>query len=333
MGQWFGGRSVPTGAIRAVGVAPQFRAKGIATHLLSSVLEELRRDGIVSSTLYPATQPLYRRAGFELAGTRQGYSVPAHALSVQDRALELRTIERSDQDAIREVYAARARRTAGNLDRNSWLWQRILEPAPWGKPAHGFLVMRGGRVEGYAVYSQAVGDTLHNSHALEVVDWAILTPEAARRLLTFLCDHRSMVNSVNFFGAPADPLTYLLTEQKYSARDRNDWMLRIVDVRGALEARGYPAGVEAELHVEVNDDILTQNQGRYILAVGDSRGRVREGGRGDLSVDIRGLATMYTGYLSPTELLATGRIEGPQRDVDLAGAIFAGPCPWMPDVF
>ncbi len=333
MGQWFGGRSVPMGAVRAVGVAPEYRASGIASGLMRAALEELYRDGVPLSVLYAATQPVYRRPGFELAGMRLSYRLPTRGIDVRDRALELRRIEPSDHEAIHEAYAERARRTSGNLDRSPWSWQRILDPPPWNKKTHGFLVTREGRVEGYVVYTQQAGDTLENSHRLDATDLVVLTADAGRRLLTFFADHRSMVENVTFRGSPADPLLYLLAEQECTIASRIDWMLRIVDVRGALEARGYPAGIEAELHLCIEDDVLAQNARRFVLEVSDGGGQVREGGEGCLRIDVRGLAPLYTGHLSPVELKAIGHVDGPDRDMDIAGTVFAGPAPWMPDVF
>ena len=48
-------------------------------------------------------------------------------------------------------------------------------------------------------------------------------------------------------------------------------MLRIVDVAAALEARGYPAGLEAQLELEVEDELLAWNHGRLRLSVADGR--------------------------------------------------------------
>ena len=64
MGQWFGGRSVPMAAIRAVGVTPEHRAGGVASQMMRSALEETHQEGIPLSVLFPATQPVYRRPGF-----------------------------------------------------------------------------------------------------------------------------------------------------------------------------------------------------------------------------------------------------------------------------
>jgi predicted acetyltransferase len=60
---------------------------------------------------------------------------------------------------------------------------------------------------------------------------------------------------------------------------------------------------------------------------------VREGGRGDVRVDIRALAVLYAGHLSPMELKVIGYIDGPGEQVAATARFFAGPSPWMPDVF
>lgn len=333
MGQWFGGNSVPTGCVRAVGVAPQHRAAGVASRLMRTALEELQRDGVPLSALYPATQPVYRRAGYEQAGMRLTYSLPTRGIDLRYRSLEVRAIEPSDHDAIRQVYAERAARTLGNLDRNSWLWQRIFESTPWGKPAHGFLVTRDERIEGYLVYTQQEGDILEHANALDLIDLVVLTPDAGRRLLAFLSDHRSMVGKVTFQAGPTDPVLLLLAEQEWSIARRIDWMLRIVDVRGALAARGYPAGIRAELHLDVKDDVLAQNARQLVLAVDDGQGQVRDGGRGRVTIDVRGLAALFTGHVSPFDLRAAGYVDAPDGDLETAGLIFGGPAPWMPDIF
>ena len=333
MGQWFGGKSVPMAGIRMVAVAPEHRAGGIGSQLMRATLEELHREGVPLSTLYPATQPVYRRPGFEQAGTRLCYRIPTRGIDLRDRTLTLRKITESDMPQVREVYARRAKRTAGNLDRSEWLWARIFDPPSWVSPTYGYLTERAGKIEGYLVYSQKQDTASAHDNEVMVVDFVALTADAGRRLLTFLADHRSVAEHVSFCGAPADPLLYLPSEQTFKVTDRLDWMLRLVDVRAALTARGYPAGLTAELHLDVRDDVLPANNGHFVLHVADSRGQVAKGGRGELCIDVRGLAALYSGHLSPGELQATGYLEGSESAAACAGSVFAGPAPWMSDIF
>jgi predicted acetyltransferase len=110
-------------------------------------------------------------------------------------------------------------------------------------------------------------------------------------------------------------------------------MLRIVDVVKALEKRGYPNGVQAELHLEVKDDLITENNGKFILTLANGRTEVTKGGKSELQLDISGLAPLYTGLLSAQKLQLMGKLEGSPTAINTANQIFAGTSPWMPDFF
>ncbi len=333
MGQWFGGQSVPMAAVRVVGVAPEHRGTGVATLLMQALMKELHRDGVPISTLYPATEPVYRRAGFEQAGVRLTYRLPVQAIDVRDRVVPLRRIEDPDRDAVRMAYAARAARTAGNLDRNDWAWQRTFSPVGTPQNTHGYLVEQDGQIGGYVVYAQKQGERIAHAHELVLTDFVALTLEAGRRLLTLFSDHQSMVDTITWYGAPADPITYVLGDQRWKLVDRLDWMLRIVDVRGALEARGYLPDIAGEVHLDVQDDVLPQNNRRFVLEVAESHGHVREGGHGDVRIDVRGLAVVYSGHLTAVELKTTGYVDALDDDLRAMTSLFTGPSPWMPDIF
>ena len=75
MGQFFGGSSVKSAGIAAVTTSPAYRGQGHALALMQQVLVELRGRGCAMSSLYPATWHLYRRCGYELAGSRSKVEV------------------------------------------------------------------------------------------------------------------------------------------------------------------------------------------------------------------------------------------------------------------
>ncbi len=331
MGQWFGGKSVPMAGVRPVGVAPEYRSSGAATVLLRKAPNEFHQDGFPLSGLYPATQPVYRRAGYEQGGNKTRYKMPLAAIDVRDRTLGMRRATEEDHELIRELYTRRAQQTSGNLDREQLLWNRVLRPQRG--TAYAYLVTRGDEAEGYVVYVQERVPNTFNAD-MYLLDVVALSADAGRRILTFLADHRSVVENVIWNGAPAEPLFYLVANQSHKVEEYWKWMLRVVDVRSALEGRGYAPGVEAEVRLEVHDDVLPWNAGRWVLEVSGGEGRVREGGDGGLRLDVRGLASLYTGHLSPYELQATGLLEAwDPRDLASAALIFAGPTPWMPDMY
>ncbi len=328
-GQWFGGRAVPMTGVAAVAVAPEFRARGTATQLLQAVLAELYEKEVPLSTLWPATQPLYRRVGYETAGMLCDVVAPAAALHLHDRTLPLRAAGPDDEAEIRSVYARWAAHNPGALDRNAFNWERVHVFRE--QPTRGYVVGEPGRVEGYTfTYPETVGPMRHDLRVHELV---ALTPVAAKCLLTFFADQRSVRQQVWWRCGPCDPLLALLPEATYTVSCRSPWMLRMVRVPKALEARGYPAGVRGELHLNVRDDCLPGNNARFTLEVAEGRGQVRPGGRGSFDIDVRGLAAMYSGFRSPQDLLLLGQAIAPEPELDLAASIFAGPMPVMRDLF
>jgi predicted acetyltransferase len=329
MGQWFGGRSIPMVGIGGVGVDPQERASGLASALMRSVVEELHASGYGLSTLYPATQPVYRRVGYELAGSGIDYSTSAKTIDVRDRSLAVELCDPIDVELLTRLYSERARRGNANLDRSEKFWKRIVDNPK--RDAYCYVVGDASAPEGYVVFRQVSEKGW--SYDLVLRDVVALTAPAGRRLWTFFADHRSFAGKVKWTGGPGDPLTYHLREQDWAVDRDFKWMLRIVDVERALGERGYPAELTTELHLAVTDDILPANNASFVLHVSNGKGEVTRGGRGSVHIDIRGLAPLFTGFLSAPELKGTGYIEGPDEDIARATAIFAGPAPWLADFF
>ena len=326
MGHYFGGQSVRAGGITAVGVAPDQRGSGVGRWMLQQSLEELHRQGVPIATLYPATTAFYRRTGFERAAQRLLYDVPLAEIGVRDYSLEAVPAGPSEYAAIKQLYVQQAIRTSAFIDRPEFYWNSILEPKD--KRVYSFIVQHDGVPEGYVIFAHAAwGETL------KVSDIVALTPAAGRRLLTLLADHRSMTETMRLPGGPNDTLLFLMPEQKQKVGASLDLMLRIVDLVGALTARGYPAGVSAELQLDVRDEVLPWNNGRFIVTIADRRARVRSGGDGRVRLHVRDLATLYSGYLTPQELQAASNLAASQADLATAAQIFAGPRPWTPDMF
>jgi predicted acetyltransferase len=334
MGQWLGSQRIPMAGIASVGVLPEYRGTGVAIKLLTQMLKELQAKGIPLSTLYAATQRPYRRVGYEQAGTSCQWELSLNEIelgmpqsSIRDiRALPMQPVASLKPEVFQSLYQQRAIANNGNLDRNSTMWKLVLEPPQ--QTTYGYLIGSQTQPEGYIIFNQT------QDYQLAIRDWVVLTPQAGCRLWVFLADHRSILEKVKWYGRANDPLLLLLSEQISSIKSLDRWMLRIVDVPKALEMRGYPTSVEAELHLEIEDDILPENNGKFVLSVSGGRGKVTPGGQGDLQLDIRGLAPLYTGLFTPHQLQLAGQISAKDvSSIDVAAQLFTGSEPWMPDKF
>jgi len=330
MSQWFGGRSVPCGGYAAVAIAPEYRQRGAAKHMLMHTLQELRHQNVPLAALYPTSQAVYRAVGFEQAGSRCHYELDVKHIGLGERSLTAKRVPSTDATPFAELHRRRAQQENGNLERSPGLWDRLLVNQ-FNQPQYAYVVEENGQPSGYLFYY--LDDAGHSRPAkIWVRDWCALTAGAARRLWTLLADHGSVVETVNWFGPENDPMLALVAECQPSKMRLQRWMLRITDVASALQQRGYP-GVSGELHLEVTDTLIAENSGRYVLKVADGNPSVERGGGGELKCGIRGLAPLYTGLFRPAVLAQLGWITGTPEALAMAAKLFGGSEPWMGEYF
>jgi predicted acetyltransferase len=332
MGQFFGGRRVPMAGVAVVGIRPEHRGGGTATTLMQAAVRELHEQGVALSTLYPATVPLYRRAGYELAGHRFEIRLLLKQMELDERDLAVRRANEHDQPARNDLYRSIAQHRDGYLDRSEFIWKRVESQR--GEAAQGFIAAQlgSGRIEGYVYYLQK--ESPDAAYMLLLTDVVAGTAGAGRRLLTLLQDHRSMADVAMWFSGPADPLLSLLSERTYRMSLRDHWMMRITHAKSALEARGYPRSLRAQLHLDLRDEVIPANSGQFTVEIEDGRATARHGGRGTMRLDVRGLASLYSGFRTPRDLIMVGQLDCTD-DAMLADAAtaFAGSPPAMTDMF
>ncbi|MCA9292556.1 MAG: GNAT family N-acetyltransferase [Phycisphaerales bacterium] len=331
MGQYFGGRAAPMLGIAGVAVPPEARGRAIAKSLMEACLREGRARGFAISTLFAATQKLYRAAGYEQAGFTCALRLAASRLDIRERALQVRALSRDDLPEMKRVWKTMAAPMNGQLDRVPYIWHRVFDRRTDVATGLG-IVGEGGALEGYLWYTQSPG-ARGERYSVDVSDLAASTPRALRRILSLLASMASTVEDITLLCGPHHPLLYVLGEQRYDLRRRDYWMTRIIDVKNALESRGYPVGIKCDLHFDINDPVFAENTGAFTLHIEDGKGHVARGGNGLIQLEIKALAPLYTGFMSPHELALGGSIKGDASQLALAACAFAGPAPSMNDVY
>jgi predicted acetyltransferase len=321
MAQRFRGRDVPLAGVAGVGVAPHARGQGAARALMDAVLREQSERGVALAGLYPATQALYRRSGYEQAGRRVQYELPLASLSGFHFECPVAPVPEADRDRIVERY----RPAHGNLARTPAIWERIFDGP--GVRRHAWTIGE----QGYVVLQHSPdGDPRFD---LDVLDLRAPDGPTLRTLLAFFGGHRSLATNVRWFGEPDDPLLCFAPEPTWRTCQDQRWMLRIVDLRAALEARGWPEDAAGALHLRVDDPLLSRNHGRFVLEVEGGRAALRPGGAGRLALPAGSLGPLYSGFLSASTLAAWERAEGDPASLALADRLFAAPSPWMREMY
>ncbi|MBL8859861.1 MAG: GNAT family N-acetyltransferase [Planctomycetes bacterium] len=331
MGQWFGGKRVSCAGIAAVGVLPEHRGAGHARTLMSNLVHELHTRQIALSCLYPSTLSLYRSVGYAVAGAR--FEMRAGTASLIDARDTLRVVRLAsvDDDALRACQSEAAARGNGQLARPPALWRRVADHR--GEARDGYAVLdEHGHMRGYTWFARrATNESLW--HDLAASDLVVLDLAAARTLGTFFHRHRTTARAVVWYGGADDPFFAAIPDVGAAQKLASPWMLRIVDVVRALEARGYAQGLQASVHLEIEDALIAENRGRFALSVADGAARVTSGGTGAVRLDITDLAAIYSAHSTAETRARFGRLRGPAGDVAVLSSLFAGAAPSMSDMF
>ena len=266
---------MPMAGVAGVKVAPEERGRGVGTAMMAAVLEQISDRGFPVSVLFPTTAPLYRAAGWELAGRRYEAVLEARsllALASPDRLIaggvgpaaheapKVRRATPADGAAIVEVEGLvhEQLRSCGPDTREPWMVADRLDD----EDRFAYLAD-----DGFLSYRWAdEGDEI-------VVDELIAaSPATARAWWQILASHATMASRIRACVAPDDPVTWLTRDPDAEIRQTEAWMLRVVDGPAAIAARGYPSGAAVSVRVDLVDAARPANSGRWALEVSAGAG-------------------------------------------------------------
>ena len=320
--QWWGGRQVANGGVAGVVVAPEYRGRGVGSLLMRAVLDRCAKKGYPLTSLYPATTVLYRRLGYEFAGSRHLYTFQAADLrTLGGNGTAVRKAGRDDADLFLELAGKvhEARRSNGPL-----VWPRE-QVESWLEDENCFAYVA---EDGFVVYKWS-------DRELAVEELIAGSEETARALWATVGSGASIAKTVEACCPPFDAI-HLMAEHEATGKSwQNRWMLRLVDAPAALAERGFPDGVVLEADLRIDDPELPANTGDWHLSVshGSARLTAAEPSSDALRLGPRGLAALYAGTPLAT-LRGAGLAAGGAVPADAAfDAAFGGPAPYMLDDF
>ncbi len=329
--QWLGGCSVSMGGIGDVAVTPQARGKGIAGRLLTESLHRMVDMGHAISVLYPSTATLYRSYGWEFTGL---YSWAQIAAVDADLEGSPNVVKLDQHDSrLRPLYDQAAMRHNGWLDRNDYQWESIwhsFKNTPMPSSLYG--IERGDEL--VAVVGYCYSKPSNEPFDLNVRLCFALDGAALADALTFLSRHNTMASKIELLY-PAHELQLSIAHGQRLIEHRHEpWMLRLVDTTAAIAARGFPSGLDATIELNVFDEQLERNAGRFVLTVRGGSGSLEPGGSGEVSIDVTDFAALYSGFADAGFLANAGRLAGAERDdIEALRLAFCGPNPTLVNYF
>jgi predicted acetyltransferase len=333
--QWFGGRAVPCGGVAAVTVMPDQRGSGLARRMLAETATAMRAAGQPISALYPTTASLYRSVGYEVAGWWGQRAVAIGDLPRPSGDVAWDPVEPSDP----ALPALAATSIAG---RDGWI---MPPPRWWSAWAHRRTAKGAttwtwlGRRDGEPVAFLSYGLVEGADRAMYDVDVNMILGidgPALADALAFVGAHGTTGDRARTTLPGSLLARHVRQASRIPTREDWPWMVRILDVPGALAARGWPAGLALEVDLRVTPPTHAPDDpvaGDWSLSIADGVGACGAGGSGAVEIAVTDLAALYTGHLDPAQLVAEGRLTGASSSqVSALRAAFAG-SPSLPMFF
>jgi len=298
------GKNVPVSYIVGLGVMPEARGGG-AGELLRGALEEMRRRGHWVSIIMPARAGTYYPYQWELCYHQYHYSVAAEDLrTLGEKGGTFRLFSNPQDIAeLDSVYCRFVASKHGYTKRSRGYWHHMAEEHALDN-GYIYILENAGQAEGYIFYK------LHQGKLL-VREMAYTNRQALLGLVHFLYQHRSQAKTAEWNAPMDDWLHFLLPDPKRAVTLEPFMAARIVDAAKALATVGYPAGIDASVAMDIEDEQAPWNNRILELTTSGGTGRVSvTSGRPSDAVrlSIGALTQLMFGRLSASELAQMGRM-------------------------
>jgi predicted acetyltransferase len=341
--------------VSAVGVLPSYRRRGLLSALMRRQFADIRDRGEAIAALFASEPGIYGRYGYGAASAQLRFTIlrgegrlnPLAAVARPGQLpadLRLRITDAPHPSAeLAHVYDAVRPGRPGMHARDGRWWDWVLadpeEDRRGASPLRAVIAADDAGPRGYALYSVQPDwdDDGIPSAMLYVRELMATDPAAYTRIWSDLLT-RDLVGEIRARKRPVDdPLLQLLADRRRTRAQLTDALwVRLIDVADALSQRRYACPVD--LVIEVTDDLLDSNAGRWRLQAGGPASPPcceRTSAAADVALPVQALGATYLGGTRLGELAAAGLVTElrPGALRALSTALSWDPAPWCPATF
>ncbi len=341
------GAKLPVTGVGSVAVSPEHRRRGIGESLVRSAIREMRQRGDALSLLYAFRADFYRRFGWGVIETPHLLSVPPSALPASEAARRVRRMRIPDRPLVQALYDRwAAERGHFALARRPEWWERRL----WNYEGEWIVYERErGRIEGYLQVQVDSADGPWKL-VLTVNEFVAMTPEAHRGLVGYLHGLRDQAVEA-ILTVPEDaPWIATLAD---AANLRGDLklgvmrstghtgygaMLRVLDVKNALEGLPVAPQARGDVVFDVRDAVLGANERAWRVHARDGQLTVRaetarQAAQRDklprLTLSAESLALLVSGAVRPLHAAESGLVDDLRGAAALTDGWFRARAPFL----
>ncbi|MFZ1080975.1 MAG: GNAT family N-acetyltransferase [Candidatus Kryptoniota bacterium] len=333
---------MPMAGIAAVAVPPEARRRGIAEALMEDALRKIYEMDYSISMLFPFKHQFYEKFGYGYVGNLMQYEFgPNNILNFQERS-HVRAFRKADKNKLKKVLQQEIQtRGSFTLLRSEDFWDLVVFPK--FKDAY---VYDDGEVKGYvALEINKDGGTTNGSAGettINIKEFVAFDAGVHRGLWGFVGALAEQISRVKIL-APVDyPLNLFLREPRELNFRRlffeyksfstlaSGFMLRVINVPGALAKLHHSIDSPADFVIKVNDGNLPQNSRAFSLHIHNGETIVDETKQGvQFESDIKIFSQIYAGVLKPTDAIMYGFARGEPKVAQKLNELFMAPAPFI----
>ena len=314
----FDGHSVQMSGISGVGTFPEARKGGLVRSIFEKLIPEAYERGVVFSNLTPFSHSFYRKFGYEVACARINLSIPTGEFShLKPHGNFTQFFPGDDTSVLQEIHKQYIADVNHGICRDYWpdnrAWKVFTQDDPYATGIFTYYWRDENDVpKGYIKYQDVDDD---EGHSMSVKELAFTDKSGLYGVLSIVSGLTAQFRRFKWlmptFIDPTDLVKNLWeVEQNITPRD----MTRIVNVKKSLELMRRPDG-EGSYVVEVKDEILSVNSGKFLVEYGPEESRVSLTEKNpDIICDIPVLSQLVTGYRTLENILRTR-----QSGIEVAG--------------
>jgi predicted acetyltransferase len=307
----FDGHSVKMSGIGGVGTLPEARKGGHIRRIFKKLLPEAYEKGALFSNLTPFSHDFYRKFGYEIACARNNINIPTSAFSeIKPQGEFIPILPGDDTSPLAEVHSAYITGINHAIHRDYWpenrAWKTFTKDDPYATGIFIYLWKdERGKAGSYIKYQ----DTLEEGeHIMSVKELAFIDKKGLYGALSLVTGLSAQYENFKWpMPTFIDPFDFMgdawSIEMNTTPRD----MTRVINVKAALELMRRPLG-EGCYSIEVEDEDITANKGKYLVEFGPEGSKVSSTNKNaDCSLDIRVLSQLVTGYRTLENVLYSRR--------------------------
>jgi predicted acetyltransferase len=312
--------SIVSNAVTGVTVAATHRRRGLLRQMITEAERDAKERGDTVSILIAAEWPIYGRFGFAPATWCANYTYYTRRAGAALSPAETGFVRQVEAEELvkyaGDIYDRERALLPGGINRAGSWWSRNLgangyEPMPFNR---GNLILHESDdgPDGFVIWKPDRDFGLTGKlGSVKLLQFVAASPAAYRNLFAYLAG-LDIVDEVELIDRPVDePARWLLGDARALTQTElmDDLWLRILDLPGALEARGYAAPGRVVIEV-VDNDGGGFAAGRYLLdADADGARCTPSTESADVTVSQRALAGAYLGDRTLRALAVAGGVE------------------------